>query len=360
MKVSIIGNGLSSLTLAKALVNQNIQVDLITEKKIKSLNQSRTIGVSKANVEFFNNNIIDIRKIIWKLKKIEIFTDNLNNEKLINFENQNQNQELFSILKNDNLFQLLKKNLSKNKYFNEIPFNENLSFLKNYDLIINTDFSNIITKKYFSKKIVKKYGCFAYTAIIKHHDITNDIATQIFTKRGPLAFLPISKNETSVVYSIHDSKNKKKNKIEDLIKYYNFKYKIKNIQKIDSFELKSFNLRSYYHENILAFGDLLHRIHPLAGQGFNMTLRDISTLVNIINNKQSLGLPIDSLVNKEFESSMRHKNYIFSNGVDFLYEFFNLERKINTNILSKSVKIIAKNPYINRMLINFANKGIVI
>ena len=356
MKVSIIGTGLSSLTLAKALVNQNIQVDLIIEKKIKSLNQSRTIGVSKANVEFFNNNIVDIRKIIWKLKKIEIFTDNLKKEKLINFENQNQ--ELFSILKNDNLFQLLRKNLSKNKYFNEIPFNKNLNFLKNYDLIINTDFSNIITKKYFSKKMVKKYECFAYTAIIKHLEMENDIATQIFTKRGPLAFLPISNNETSVVYSIDESKNKNKDKIEDLIKYYNFKYKIKNIQKIDSFELKSFNLRSYYHNNILAFGDLLHRIHPLAGQGFNMTLRDISALVDIIKNKRSLGLPVDSLVNKEFEDRIKHKNYIFSNGVDLVYEFFNFERKINNNVLSKSVKIIANNPYINRLLINFADKGI--
>ena len=358
MKVSIIGTGLSSLTLAKALVNQNIQVDLIIEKKIKSLNQSRTIGVSKANVEFFNNNIVDIRKIIWKLKKIEIFTDNLKKEKLINFENQNQ--ELFSILKNDNLFQLLRKNLSKNKYFNEIPFNKNLNFLKNYDLIINTDFSNIITKKYFSKRMVKKYECFAYTAIIKHHEMENDIATQIFTKRGPLAFLPISNNETSVVYSIDESKNKNKDKIEDLIKYYNFKYKIKNIQKIDSFELKSFNLRSYYHNNILAFGDLLHRIHPLAGQGFNMTLRDISALVDIIKNKRSLGLTVDSLVNKEFEDRIKHKNYIFSNGVDLVYEFFNFERKINNNVLSKSVKIIAKNPYINKFLINFADKGIVI
>ena len=356
MKVSIIGTGLSSLTLAKALVNQNIKVDLITDKKIKIHSQSRTIGVSKDNVEFFNNNIVDIRKIIWKLNKIEIFTDNLKKEKLINFENQNQ--ELFSILKNDNLFQLLKKSLSKNKYFNEIFFNKNLSFLKNYDLIINTDFSNIITKKYFSKRMIKTYKCYAYTAIIKHHKIINDIATQIFTKRGPLAFLPISNNETSVVYSINESKNKKKDKIEDLIKYYNFKYKIINIQKINSFELKSFNLRSYYYKNILAFGDLLHRIHPLAGQGFNMTLRDISTLLNIIKNKQSLGLPIDSLVNKEFEDSIKHRNYIFSNGVDLVYEFFNFERKINTNVLSKSVKIIAKNPYINRLLVNFADKGI--
>ena len=358
MKVSIIGTGLSSLTLAKALVNQNIQVDLITKKKIKTLNKSRTIGISKANTEFFNNNIDDIRKIIWKLKKIEIFTDNLKKEKLINFENKNQ--ELFSILKNDNLFQLLKKSLSKNKYFNKIPFKKNLSFLKNYDLIINTDYSNIITKKYFSKRIVKKYECFAYTAIIKHNEIVNDIATQIFTKRGPIAFLPISNSETSIVYSVHDAKNKKKDKIEDLIRYYNFKYKIKNIQKIDSFELKSFNLRSYYHNNILAFGDLLHRIHPLAGQGFNMTLRDIRILVDIIKNKQDLGLPLDILVNKEFEDTIKHKNYIFSNGVDLIYEFFNFERKINNNALSKSVKIITKNSYINRLLINFADKGIAI
>jgi len=358
MKVGIIGTGLSSLTLAKALVNENIRVDLITEKKITKPNQSRTIGISKANLEFFNNKIIDIRKIIWKLKKIEIFTDNLKKEKLINFENQNQ--ELFSILKNYDLFQLLEKNLSQNKYFNKMSFNQNLTFLKNYDLIINTDYSNIITKKYFSKRIVKKYECFAYTSIIKHHDIKNDIATQIFTKRGPLAFLPVSRNETSVVYSIHDFQNKKNYNIEDLIKYYNFKYKIQKIEKIESFELKSLNLRSYYHKNILAFGDLLHRIHPLAGQGFNMTIRDISTLIDIIKYKNSLGLPIDSSINKEFENCLKHKNFIFSNGVDLVHEFFNFERKINTNFLSKSVKIIAKNSYINKLLINFANKGIVI
>ena len=58
MKVSIIGTGLSSLTLAKALVNQNIRVDLITKKKIKTLNKSRTIGISKANTEFFTNALL--------------------------------------------------------------------------------------------------------------------------------------------------------------------------------------------------------------------------------------------------------------------------------------------------------------
>ena len=42
----------------------------------------------------------------------------------------------------------------------------------------------------------------------------------------------------------------------------------KKIENINSFELKLLNLRSYYHDNMLAFGDLLHKVHPLAGQGF--------------------------------------------------------------------------------------------
>ena len=47
----------------------------------------------------------------------------------------------------------------------------------------------------------------------------------------------------------------------------------------------SVNLRNYYHKNILAFGDLIHRVHPLAGQGFNMTIRDTKELTNIIDLK---------------------------------------------------------------------------
>ena len=128
--------------------------------------------------------------------------------------------------------------------------------------------------------------------LLKHEKISNNIAIQIFTKNGPLAFLPISNNETSIVYSINKKFEKKKKILNNLINNYNFKYKIKKINKIDSFDLKSFNLRSYYHKNILAFGDLLHRIHPLAGQGFNMTIRDIKILNDIIKKKIDLGLPL--------------------------------------------------------------------
>ena len=358
MTVCILGNNLTALTLAKALINCEIDVDILHSKKIYKISDTRTIGITKNNIDFFNSNIINIEKLTWRLKKIEIFSETLNNEKLINFETGKD--QLFSIVRNCKLLRLLEKDLSKNKYFKSIFLNDkNLSFIKKYELIINCEVFNKISEKYFSKKIIKKYDSFAYTTIIEHEKILNDTAIQIFTKKGPLAFLPISNNETSVVYSVHNSSIEKNFKIEELIKRYNFKYKIKNIKKVDSFELQSLNLRSYYHNNILAFGDLLHRVHPLAGQGFNMTIRDIKNLTNIIIKKNELGLPIDSSICDEFEDIVKHKNLIFSSGVNLIHEFFNIERKSNSKILSKSIQYLGKNSSANRILTKIADKGIL-
>tara|TARA_B100001250_G_scaffold9666_1_gene8366 strand:- start:2900 stop:3976 length:1077 start_codon:yes stop_codon:yes gene_type:complete len=358
MKVCIIGNGLSSLTLAKALINENIYVDIFTQKKNNLPNKSRTIGISKSNIDFFNNNILNIDKLTWKLKNIEIFTDNLKNEKLLNF--RSKEDQLFSILKNYQLYELLEKKILKNKFFKKKNLRMKVSSIKNYDILINTDYFHPFIKKFFSKKIVKKYNSYAYTTIIKHEKTLNNTATQIFTKYGPLAFLPISENETSIVYSFFNTQEVKNENVKKLIRSYNLKYKDINFQKIHKFELKSLSLRSYYQDKILAFGDLLHKIHPLAGQGFNMTIRDVRILLEIIKKKNSLGLPLDSSVNKEFEERLRHKNLIFSSGIDLIYEFFNLERKSRNNFLSKTVQFLGKNSTINGVFIKIADKGFIL
>ncbi len=356
MRVCIIGKNLTSLTLAKALVNKDINVDLFFSNTKNNINYSRTLGISKSNVEFINKYIINIENILWKLNKIEIFTDKIQEEKVLNFED-NKNQ-LFSIIKNYKFNYLLEKELSKEKKFKKKRYNsKSFSFIQKYGLIINCDSKNNITKKFFSRNVKKKYNSFAYTSIIDHEKLVNNIATQIFTKQGPLAFLPISNSQTSLVYSVHNTLNNKKDNIKDLIIKYNQKYKIKNISKIENFELSSSNLRSYYHKNILAFGDLLHRVHPLAGQGFNMTIRDIKILLEIIQKRIDLGLPVDRNIGTDFEKKAKHKNFIFLNGIDFVHQFFNFERKISNNFLSKSVQYLGKNNLINKSFTKIADEG---
>ncbi len=355
MRVCIIGSGLSAFTLAKALVNQNITVDMITTSKLNNFNLTRTIGISKTNIDFINTRIVNIDKISWKINKIQIFSENFKKDNLIKFENNNK--MLFSIVKNYDLLKLLQKNLIKNKLFKIKKINKILDIVNNYSLVINTDNSGQITKKFFSKKIIKKYNSNAYVTAIKHENLKNNTAVQIFTAKGPLAFLPISKNETSIVFSIQNSKSLNEKELSNLIHSYNFKYKIKSIKKSKLFKLKSLNLRNYYNKNILAFGDIIHKIHPLAGQGFNMTIRDMIILLEIINKKQDLGLPIDTSVCHEFEKTIRHKNLIFSSGIDLIYEFFNFERKIKNSFLSKSLHSIVKNPTLNKTFVKIADQG---
>ncbi len=356
MKVSILGDGLVSLALSKMLVNEGIYVDLISSNNSKVINKIRTIGIAKTNIDFFNRKILDISKLLWKINKIEISLEKFKNKKILNFDN---NENLFSIIKNYKLYNLLSISLKKNKFFRRKKLVLNELLKEKNQIILNCDPNNQITKKFFYKSIKKNYQSIAYVTIIKHKKIKkNNIAYQTFTKFGPIAFLPVSEFETSIVYSIKKVNHFNLNEIISLIKKYNPKYSITKFEKIENFDLTSSNLRTYSHKNILAFGDLLHKVHPLAGQGFNMSLRDIKQFYEIIMNRINLGLEVDSSVCFEFEKKSKHKNFLFSNGIDFIYEFFNFERKIKNKQLGKIVSFFGKNKAIKNILTTIADDGI--
>jgi len=90
MKLCILGGGLTGLSLAKSLVKKGLSIDIFLNKKKSDFNRSRTIGISNDNLMFFNKEILDIEKLFWNIKKIEIYSDNLRNEKILNFENNNK------------------------------------------------------------------------------------------------------------------------------------------------------------------------------------------------------------------------------------------------------------------------------
>ena len=60
MNVCLIGDGLISLTLAKALINKNIKVFMYYENNKKIPNDNRTIGISSDNLDFVQKKILKI------------------------------------------------------------------------------------------------------------------------------------------------------------------------------------------------------------------------------------------------------------------------------------------------------------
>ncbi len=358
MKLCIIGDGLVSLILAKVLARKALSVDIFSSDKPIKYSQTRTIGITKSNINYLNKNVINIEKILWEINQIKIYSENFKDSEILNFSNLNA--QTFSIVKNLEFYDILKKNLIYNKF---IKFKKNKDYKKiikkNYNLIINCDSNNQISKKFFSKTFKKNYHSLAYTTIINHKKfIKNNTASQIFTNNGPIAFLPISETQTSVVYSIKIKQNKNMNDIRKLIHKFNPSYDIIKIGNISKVELKSSNLRNYYKDNILAFGDLLHKVHPLAGQGFNMSLRDISCFSKLIDEKLDLGLDLDLTICQDFEKETRDKNLIFSMGIDWIYEFFYFESKTNNELISKSLSILGKNKFFNSFFKKFADSGL--
>ena len=108
----------------------------------------------------------------------------------------------------------------------------------------------------------------------------------------------------------------------------------------------------------MAFGDLLHKLHPLAGQGFNMSIRDIKDLVELIDYRINLGLPLDKSICIEFQNKTKSKNYIFSKGIDLIYESFNFESKIQSNFVSSAAKLVGQNKLLNKYFKQFADIGL--
>ena len=53
MKVCIIGSALTSLSLAKILTNMGINVDIFSSFNFKKIDESRTLSISKNNIDFF-------------------------------------------------------------------------------------------------------------------------------------------------------------------------------------------------------------------------------------------------------------------------------------------------------------------
>ena len=90
-----------------------------------------------------------------------------------------------------------------------------------------------------------------------------------------------------------------------------------------------------------------------------MTIRDIRNLVDIIKNKQKLGLALDNSIFSEFQKKTKSKNYLFSQGIDFIYEFFNFERKINNKILNNSISVIGRNRVLNKSFRILADVGAI-
>ena len=106
-------------------------------------------------------------------------------------------------------------------------------------------------------------------------------------------------------------------------------------------------------------GDGLHSIHPIAGQGFNLVIRDLIKLNELLKSHLNLGLAIkNSTVLEDFYNSRKTENIIFGLGVDVTRTFFK-RRKLVKPLQNIILKNIGKYKLVKKFSKLVANRGIL-
>lgn len=129
-------------------------------------------------------------------------------------------------------------------------------------------------------------GLVAYVATERPHDAT---AWQRFLPGGPLAFLPCSDGLCSIVWSVPDAEAARLLALDDvafdgeLTRAFDARLGAARVASARAaFPLRRQLVQDYVAGRVLFVGDAAHVVHPLAGQGVNLGLRDIAALGDVI------------------------------------------------------------------------------
>jgi 2-octaprenyl-6-methoxyphenol hydroxylase len=386
-KICIIGSGLTGLMIAYLLSKFRLQIDIVEQDFNKKKINPTKIALSKSSLdELCRYGLKDIKKKTNIIKNIYLHDSysSISLKQDLHFSVSNKKEALAYIIDSNTLFSDIYKKLmslkninflnkeissiNDEKFFKEIIFKDLIK--KNYNLIIFASANNLsLLSKFKLRKVVdKSYNEDAYVFNLFHKKISNNSARQFFLKDGPLAFLPVSSAETSVIWSIKNNSINKKyvsNK-KYLLNFFNnhFKELFKEIISIS--EVNKFNLNYIFNElkdskRTLLFGEIANKIHPIAGQGWNMTLRNIFSLIKVIKYSINLGLEIgNDIFIKKYLVETNLNNLAFATLIDGIRKIFDIRIDSYAAIRKNALSNLDKNFFIKKNFINIANKGLFI
>ena len=312
--VVINGGGIVGISLAVLLAKNDFSVAVIEAKAPVDLKGDLFLRVSAINhgtAQLFTNIDVwnDLSSRVCPMHHMSV-RDNKNAVNIEFDRNDVDTDELGFIASNDEMLQALLKKVEHfpklKKYcpvsIESIETNtENLQIKLNdgelltTKLLVGADGANSFVRDYFNIPLKKEPYChIAMVAILSHEQPHHNTASQVFLTTGPLAFLPLpDQHQSSMVWSCEPEFLQRLDKLspEDMAKqiekHFNSKYgEIRFVSSVKKFPLYRRHVKQYIRERVVLVGDAAHTIHPLAGQGLNLGLRDVKELVNllIVNN----------------------------------------------------------------------------
>ena len=384
--ILIVGAGLTGLMTAYAL--SDLKVNIIIIDKLNFLSEKnnnfdmRTTAIAEGSKEFFKEIKIwpKLKKFSEPIKDIKVIDRTI--DRTLDFFNQKKTKNLGYIVRNCRIKTTILKLIKKNKNIKLLNsfnlkriFYKDNSILCDFDkikvqskLLIAADGKNSRVRNLLKTPIYKKkYNQKALVINLHHTKNHNSAAFELFFDSGPLAILPVKKIKknfysSSVIWShnkdyINSLYSSEKELLSAILEEKINKYvgKINEIVSVQSFNLSAHLNNTFYENRVMYVGDAAHSIHPIAGQGWNVGVRDIKKCLEIIKQNMKLGLDIGSLnVCEQYHNQRFYDSYSLFQITDKLNAVFLNDSLFINKLRKRGFKLINNKNFIKNFITNFA------
>ncbi len=125
-----------------------------------------------------------------------------------------------------------------------------------------------------------------------------NVAYERFTDTGPLAFLPMTDNRCSVVWTVPTGQAEALAALDDAVflekLQQRFGFRLGCLKKTGQrhiYPLALVEATQLVRGRVVMMGNAAHAIHPVAGQGFNLALRDIALFAELLTMRSTETIP---------------------------------------------------------------------
>jgi 2-octaprenyl-6-methoxyphenol hydroxylase len=199
-------------------------------------------------------------------------------------------------------------------------------------------------------------------ATVAHQRPHHGKAVQHFLPAGPFAILPLKGNRSSIVWTEETARGQALMSgsegafTEELGRRFGHRLgAITPEGARQSFPLAFQMARSFIGDRLALVGDAAHAVHPLAGQGLNIGMRDVAALTEIIVDTLRLGLDIGSATTLERYQRWRRFDSAFSATVmDGLNRLFSNDNAPLRAIRDLGLGLVDRAPGLKRFLVREA------
>lgn len=175
-----------------------------------------------------------------------------------------------------------------------------------------------------------RYKQTGIVATVAHERPHNGVAQEFFLPSGPFAILPMTENRSSLVWTEHAASAPAFMALEDDAfrdeiekRFGPYLGRVSLAGPRWSYPLAFTLAQSFVANRLALIGDAAHAIHPIAGQGYNLAVKDIAALADVLIEARSVGLNIGAMtVLQNYQRWRRFDSVSLALGTDLLNRLF--------------------------------------